>query len=328
MTTRWGIAGTGRIADVVAEDFAHVSDGELVAIGSRDADRAAEFGARHGGARGLTYRQLIDDPEVDAIYLGTPHPQHRDLALAAIAAGKAVLVEKAFTATVAGAEQVVDAARQAGVFCMEAMWTRFQPATVKARELIADGAIGEVRQVQADLGAYRAYDPSDRLFDPKLGGGAALDLGVYVLSIAQQFLGTPDKVTAHGELAPNGVDMSFGALLGYADGRVGVVTAGFDVASPGRAVVMGSDGSIELMPRFHHPTRLRVTPRQGDAYELELPASGRGYAHEFNAVDEYLAQGLTESPVMPLDDTLDVQRMLGQVTDQLGVQYEEGTVEV
>lgn len=328
MTTRWGIAGTGRIADVVAEDLAQLPDAELVAIGSRDAERATEFGARHGGARGLTYRGLMDDPEVDAVYLGTPHPQHRDLALAAIAAGKAVLVEKAFTATVAGAEEVVAAAREAGVFCMEAMWTRFQPATVKARELIADGAIGEVRQLQADLGAYRAYDPSDRLFDPKLGGGATLDLGVYVLSIAQQFLGTPQSVTAHGELAPNGVDMSFGALLGYQGGRVGVVTAGFDVASPGRAVIMGSDGSIELMPRFHHPTRLRVTPREGDAYELDLPVTGRGYHLEFAEVDRCLADGLTESPVMPLDDTLAVQRMLGEVTDQLGVRYEEGKVDL
>lgn len=328
MTTRWGIAGTGRICQVVAEDFAHVTDGELVAIGSRDAARAADFGARHGGARGLTYRQLVDDPEVDAIYIGTPHPQHRDLALAAIAAGKAVLVEKAFTATVAGTEQVVDAARQADVFCMEAMWTRFQPATVKARELIDGGAIGEVRQVQADLGAFRAYDPNDRLFDPELGGGATLDLGVYVLSIAQYFLGTPDRITAHGALAPNGVDMSFGALLGYSGGRVGVVTAGFDVASPGRTVVVGTEGSVELLPRFHHPTGLRVYPRDGESYELDLPTTGRGYGAEFNAVDECLAKGLTESPVMPLEDTVVVQRMLGAVTDQLGVGYREGSVDL
>ena len=146
------------------------------------------------------------DPEVDALYIATPHPQHLQLALAAIAAGKAVLVEKTFTATVAGAERLIDAARTAGVFAMEAMWTRFQPAIVEARRLVDEGAIGEVRQVQADLGVDRPYDPADRLFDPAQGGGALLDLGVYVVSFAQYFLGVPDRVEVVGSLAPTGVD--------------------------------------------------------------------------------------------------------------------------
>ncbi|OYO24917.1 oxidoreductase [Enemella dayhoffiae] len=321
MTVRWAIAGTGRIAEVVAEDFVNVPDAELVAIGSRDAGRAAEFGARFGGARGLSYADLVTADDVDAVYLGTPHPQHKQLALDCIAAGKATLVEKAFTATVADTEEVVTAARTAGVFCMEAMWTRFQPAVVEARRLVAEGTIGEVRQVQADLGAYRAYDPSDRLFDPQLGGGATLDLGVYVLSIAQHFLGTPDSIAAHGGLAPNGVDLSLGALLRYSGGRVGAVTAGFDVSSPGRAVLIGTRGSIELMPRFHHPTRLRVTPVDAEAYELDLPPTGRGYCHEFIEVNECLSGGRTESTVMPLSDTVTVQQMMAEVLDQLGVSY-------
>ena len=151
------------------------------------------------------------------VYIATPHPQHHAIALAAIEAGKSVLVEKTFTATVAGAEESSRLLSD-GVFAMEAMWTRFQPAIVAARELIDDGAIGEVRQVQADLGVNRPYDPSDRLFDPAQGGGAMLDLGVYVVSFAQYFLGTPDRVSVSGSLTPTGVDAEAGLLLGYDEG--------------------------------------------------------------------------------------------------------------
>ena len=158
-------------------------------------ERAQAFATQHDLAHAYgSYQEIMADAGVDAVYISTPHPQHHAIALAAIAAGKAALVEKTFTATVAGAEQVIAAARQRQVFVMEAMWTRFQPAIVAARALIDDGAIGEVRQLQADLGVDRPYDPSDRLFDPAQGGGAMLDLGVYVVSFAQYFLGSPDRI--------------------------------------------------------------------------------------------------------------------------------------
>jgi len=172
MSVRWGIAGPGRIAGSVARDFPHVPDAELAAVGSRSASRAQAFAADHGVPHAYgSYRDLVTSPEVDAIYVATPHPQHLGIALAALDAGKAVLVEKTFTATLAGARELVQRARERQLFCMEAMWTRFQPAIVAARELIADGAIGEVRGVQADLGVDRPFDPADRLFDPALGGG-------------------------------------------------------------------------------------------------------------------------------------------------------------
>src|SRR5688500_2457753 len=178
MTTRWGIAGTGKMAEAFIGDFAHVPDAEVVAIGSRTAERATVFADQHDVAGAFTYGDVLT-ADIDVLYIATPHPQHHDLALAAVRAGVPVLVEKSFTATLAGARRVVDAAREAEVFCMEAMWTRVQPAVLRAREMVAAGEIGDLLWVEADFGAYRAYDPTSRLFDPALGGGAVLDLGVY-----------------------------------------------------------------------------------------------------------------------------------------------------
>lgn len=326
VTTRWGIAGTGRMAETFLEDFVHVAEAEVVAIGSRTLDRAHEFAEEHD-AVGLTYAELVK-ADLDVLYLATPHPQHHDLALAAIRAGTPVLVEKAFTATLAGAHEVVTAARERGVFCMEAMWTRVQPAFLRARELVAAGEIGEVTSVHADLGAYRAYDPTGRLFDPALGGGAVLDLGVYVISIAQQFLGTPSGVVATGTMFPNGADASACLALTYDDGRGATLATSLTAATACRAVVMGTRGSIELGPQFHHPTRLVVRLNGEADLEINEPALGRGYAHEILHVDQCLAEGRTESPLMPLEDTLGVQWVMQEALGQLGISPAEGSVDL
>lgn len=325
MTTRWGIAGTGSMAATYLAEFEHVQDAEVVAIGSRTAARAVEFATEHGVAQGFSYADLMS-ADIDVLYIATPHPQHRDLALAAIAAGTPVVVEKAFTATLAGAEEVVAAARTADLFCMEAMWTRFQPAVVRARELVDDGAIGDLLMLQADLGAFREYDPADRLFDPHLGGGSILDLGVYVVSIAQHFLGTPDTVQATGTLFPNGTDASAVISMSYADGRAAGVMCSLTSETPGRAVVAGTKGSIEIEPRFHHPTFLTIRRNGQRPERLELPALGRGYTHQIAHVGECLAAGLKESPVIPLVDTLGVQWVMEEALRQLGIEASEGVV--
>jgi len=320
MTYRWGIAGTGKMADAFARDFAHVPDAVLAAVGSRRHEAAADFTGRYTIPRAHgSYRSLVDDPELDVIYVATPHPQHHAIAKAAIEAGKAVLVEKAFTATLAGAEELAALARDNGVFCMEAMWTRFQPAVVHARSLVAAGEIGEVRMVQADLGAYRVYDPTDRLFAPSLGGGTALDLGVYVISIAEHFLGRPDRVHVSGTTFPNGSDASLGLLLGYDDGRSATLLASLESETGGRAVVAGTGGSIEIVPRFHHPDTLIIRRNGRPAETVVREQLGHGYCLEAIEVNRCLAAGLTESPVMPLSDTLAVQWAMEQVLTQLGI---------
>ena len=200
---------------------------------------------------------------------------------------------------------------------MEAMWTRFQPAVVEAKRLVAAGEIGDLIAVQADLGAFRAYDPADRLFAPELGGGAVLDLGVYVISIAQHFLGTPDTVTATGTRYPNGVDASAVIHLAYDDGRGASLACALTSETPGTAVVWGTGGSIELGPRFHHPRHIVVRRNGAEAETIDLPPASHGLSLEADEVNRCVAAGLTESPTMPLADTIDVQWVMEEVLGQI-----------
>jgi predicted dehydrogenase len=232
-------------------------------------------------------------------------------------------VEKAFTATTAGAAEIVDLARATGCFVMEAMWTRFQPVVVAMRELIADGAIGEVRAVQADLGVRREFDPADRMFDPALGGGAMLDLGVYVVSFAQMLLGTPDTVQVSGSLFDNGADAESGLLLGWADGRSASLTISMRCPLPGAARVFGTEGWIDVLPRFHHPDTIVLHRAGADPETITRPPLGRGYAHELIEVTEGVRAGRGESPTMPLADTLAVQQVLDDALAALGIRYAE-----
>ncbi|OHU77098.1 Gfo/Idh/MocA family protein [Mycobacteroides chelonae] len=323
-TIRWGIIGPGRIAGNVARDFPLTPGAELIAVASRSAERARDFAETHRIPRAFgSYRELLADPDVDAVYIATPHPQHRQAAIAALTAGKAILVEKAFTATAAGAQQIIDIARARGVFAMEAMWTRFQPAIVAAKNLVDDGAIGEVRQVQADLGVDRPFDPDDRLFSPTLGGGALLDLGVYVVSLAQYFLGDPAAVVAHGSLFPTGVDAEAGLLLRYDDGRTATLLCSLLHHTPGQARIFGTEGWIDILPRFHHPREIVLHRKGSDPESIVKPPVGGGYSHELAEVTGCLLEGSAQSTVMPLADTLAVQRVLNTACEQLGVHHRE-----
>ena len=298
-----------------AADFARVTNGELVAVASRDQARASAFAATHGipKAHG-SYAALVADPDVDAVYIATPHPQHVDIALAALAAGKAILVEKAFTSTVADTERIIQTARATGVFAMEAMCAQTSRMPGTNRVHIADGAIGQLRTIQGDLTAFRGYDPADRLFDPALGGGAVLDLGVYVLSLTQHLLGTPERLYAVGGTYPSGVEGEFGVLLGYADGRSATLSGGFTAYGPGRMMLAGTEGWIDVHPRFHRGGSYTLWRAKELVHTREF---GSGYAHEVIHVGECLAQGLTESPIMPLADTLTVQRLMAEVLEQI-----------
>jgi predicted dehydrogenase len=310
----------------VLPDFAHVPGASVVAVASRSAERARNFANRFGIERAYgSYGAIVADDEVDVLYIATPHPQHHEVALAAIRTGKALLVEKSFTATVAGAEEVVTAARERGVFVMEAMWTRFQPAIVAARRLVDEGAIGEVRQLQADLGVDQPYDPRHRLFDPAQGGGAMLDLGVYPVSFAHYFLGAPASIDVVGSLAPTGVDLEAGMLLGYPDGRSASILMSLRNPTPGAAQIFGTGGWIEVSPRFHHPRTVILHRTGRDPETIGQPPLGKGYSHELIEVTEGVRAGRTESAVMPLADTLAVQRTLNYACEQLGVFHAEAT---
>ncbi len=321
-TLRWGILATGAIAALIAEDLDHVSGARKVAVASRDLERAKGFADRFGVERPYgSHQELLADPEVDAVYIATPHAHHHQVTSAAVAAGKHVLVEKAFTCSLAAAEDLVSRIRGAGVFGMEAMWTRFQPGLARAHELVADGAIGEVRAVQADLGFPTAAAASHRLLDPAQGGGALLDLGVYPVSFAQWFLGRAETVRAVGRFGPSGVDVEAGLLLSYPGDRHAVISCGLTSASPGQAAIVGTAGRIVVPPRFHHPSQVRLERVDHEPEIIENPLIGRGYSHELMHMAECVAHGRTESPVMPLNDTLAVMRVLDTALEQLGAPH-------
>lgn len=327
---RWGIVGPGRIARGVAADFEHVPGATLAGVASRSVQRSAAFAADFGVEKSYgSYGEIIADPDIDALYISTPHPQHHAIALAAIASGKHLLVEKSFTATVAGTEDIIDAARDQGVFVMEAMWTRFQPTMVEVRRRVDAGDIGDVRAVQADLGVDRPYDPADRLFNPDLGGGAILDLGVYVVSLAQWFLGEPDVIHVVGSQAPTGVDLEAAMLLGFGEGRSASLVASLRQESPGSARIIGTKGVIDVPPRFHHPKSAVVTLHGQEPETIDAPPAGTGYSHELIEVTERIQGGHLQSEVMPFADTLAVQRILNNAAEQLGVFHrEDATVQV
>ena len=329
MTVRWGVVGPGRIASKVVGDAPLVPGAEFVAVASRSAERAQAFASAHGIPRAYdSYQAILDDDGVDVLYIATTHPQHRAIALAALRAGKAILVEKAFTVTPEATREIVDLATATGTFAMEAMWTRFQPAVVRMRELIKGGALGEVRSVQGELCVQASQDPSDRFYNPAIGGGAVFDLSVYPISFAQMVLGTPDIVHAHGVLTDTGVDLEESMLLGFPGGRSASLFCSLRAASPGQMRVYGTEGWIDVLPRFHHPDTIVLHRHDAEPETIVAPRTGGGYAHELIEVTECVAAGKPQSDVMPLADTVAVQDVMGDVVLELGVRIEEGPAQL
>ena len=319
---RWGILGAGGIAATVGDDIAATPGNVLVAVAARDLDRAQAFAHRHRVERAYgSYDELVADPDVDVVYIATTHAQHRDVALLALRAGKPVLVEKAFTLNAAQAREVVDEARASGVFCMEAMWTRFNPLIRRARELALGGAIGDIVSVRADLSKLFPYSPDHRLYDLSAGGGALLDLGVYPVTVAYLFLGRPDSIQALATLAPTGADITVLQQWGYDDGRLAQLYCSAAGPSPFGALINGTGGTIGIEPRVHRPARLVVRTDDGEQVITTNPAPGNGYQAQVAEVARCLRAGELESPDVPLDETVEIMTVLDDVRRQIGVRY-------
>ena len=314
---RWGILGTGGIAMVFVSDLKLTDSGVVGAVGSRSqgsADRFAdEFGIER---RHSSYESLVADPAVDVVYVATPHPMHRDNAILALNAGKPVLVEKPFAMNASEATEIVTAARQRGLFAMEAMWTRFLPQVAVIRDWLEQGALGEIVTVTADHGQWFAEDPGFRLFAPQLGGGALLDLGVYPVSFASMILGTPDRIVSISAPAFTGVDAQTSMLFGYEGGAQAVLTCTLRAKSPTRASIVGTDAMIDLDGDFYAPTAVTLVPRQGKPTRVVSTHEGRGLRHQADEVARRLAAGALESPLMPLDETISIMDTMDRVLAQ------------
>ncbi len=319
---RWGILGTGGIAGTFAADLPLVPGAELAAVGSRTSAAAAAFAERHGFARSHgSWAELAADPGVDVIYVATPHAFHFDAAMTCLAGGKAVLCEKPMTLDLRSSTELVREARARGLFLMEAMWMRCNPAVRRIVELVRDGAIGEVTSVQADFGLQGPFAATHRLRDPALGGGALLDLGVYPLNLADLILGSPASVHSWARLTPEGVDDNTGMLLGYSSGAVAALTCSLVGETRNAASITGTLGRIDL-PRGFFVPRSFVLNRAGAApEEISYPFEGTGYQYEAAEVQRCLAAGVPESPLMPHATTLEIMTLMDTIRAEIGVAY-------
>lgn len=311
---RWGFIGTGRIAQTFARDLALIDEGEVAAVGSRRLDSANVFGDEFNVPRRYgSYEALVQDPEIDAVYVSTPHPMHFDNAALALEHDKPVLVEKAFTMNGAQARELVAMARSRNIFMMEAMWTRFLPHVVALRDLVERGDLGEIVMVEADHGKWFAHDRASRLFAPELGGGALLDLGVYPVSFASMLLGTPSRMVTMVDPAFTGVDGQASMIFGYDSGAQALLTCTSAARSATRACITGTAARIEIDADFYAPTSFRLITREGDVTPFSFDVAPRGLRFQAIEVARCLHEGLVESPVMPLDETVAIMETLEKV---------------
>lgn len=322
MTLRWGILGTGWIAGQMTGDLL-LTGHAVTAVGSRTEESARAFATEHGipNVHG-SYAELVADPEVDAIYVATPHPAHHEHGMLALEAGKHVLMEKPFTINADEARELVETAASRGLVILEAMWTRWLPHMVRVREIIASGVLGDVRTVLADHTQNLPDDPSHRIQNPDLGGGALLDLGIYPISFAWDVLGEPIGITAISSPTATGVDRQTGILLSYGEGRQAVLHTALDTLGPNVASVLGTEGRIDIDGVWYTPTTFRVIDGEGTVIETwENDVPGRGMQFQADALEALVASGTLSGDVLSVDETVAIMGTLDTIREQIGLRY-------
>jgi predicted dehydrogenase len=317
---RWGFLSAGGIAVAVAEDFL-IAGLTIQAVGARDLDKANEFADRFSiPNRHKGYEALVNDPEVDVIYVSTIHPFHKRDALLALNAGKHLLVEKPFTINAREAEEVRTLAKSKGLFVMEAMWTRFLPSMDAIFDVINSGALGEIELFTADHSQALTHVP--RLLQRDLGGGALLDLGIYPVSMAHRIFGKPAVITAKARLNSEKVDATTSMIFEYDGGRQATMTTSFLGAGPVNSSIIGSLARIDIDGSFYAQTSFRVVNRSGEimkSYNEKIEGQGRQY--QAMHVEKCVSQGLVESPVMSLAESVEIMQVMDAVRSQIGVTY-------
>lgn len=323
MSIHWGILGTGKIAHLVASDLRRLPDATLTAVGSRSPDRAEAFGDQFDiPQRYGSYEAFVSDEDVDVVHVATPHPCHLDHATMALEAGRAVLCEKPLTINARRAEQLIETARAHDQFLMEAMWTRFLPVMEVVRALIREKrAVGDVHLMQADIGVVEAFDPDHRLFDPALGGGALLDLGVYPMAFAFDLFGPPDEVTSSVVLGETGVDEQCAVIFRYEDGRQAVWHASLRADAGRTCVIAGTEGRLRGRRAWWKGDPFDLETNDGTKETVARSFEGNGYQFEAAHVMQCLREGRTESPVMSLDESHALLQTADALRAEWGVTY-------
>jgi predicted dehydrogenase len=321
---RWGILGTGKIARAFCQGLKFVPDAELVAVGSRSESSAKkfaeEFDVPHLHA---AYSLLAQDPDVDIIYVATPHAVHAENMRLCLEAGKAVLCEKPFTINASQAKSVIDLARKKNIFLMEAMWTRYIPLIVKLRELVSEGIIGDLKFLEVGMGFIAPRnDPSKYFFDPNMGGGILLDGGSYAVSLASMiFQSRPSRISSMAFLGDAGVDEQSAIIFGYEGDPLAVLYLSFSTRIPPAFRIMGSKGRITVHPPLFNPTKMTITDANQVDELMEIPFIGNGYNYEIEEAMRCLRESKMESDIMPLAESLDVMSTMDEIRSQWNLKY-------
>jgi len=318
---KWGILGPGGIARAFATDLQNLDGHVVAAVGSRTLSNAQAFAKTFGGTAYGSYGELVADPTVDAIYVATPHPAHKENVISALNAGKAVLCEKPFSVSSKEAEEMVAAAEKNNVALMEAMWARFLPHYGQVRQIVASGILGKILTVHADHGQRLADQNIPRLVEPSLAGGALLDLGIYPVSFAHMILGNPVKITASGVLTEKGVDAQTSMIFDYPDGAQAVLNTTMIEQTPCRAVVAGVNGWLEIDRVFYTPTSMRVTLFDGSVQQYPNSYVGSGLREQAEAFKQLVLSGKKQSEILNWIDTVDIMKTLDTVRSQIGLRY-------
>ncbi|HEY0743650.1 MAG TPA: Gfo/Idh/MocA family oxidoreductase [Chryseosolibacter sp.] len=321
---RWGILGAGKIANKFASDLRWVEDAELKAIGSQDKARGENFAKTHNIPIVYnSYEALASSTEIDVIYVATPHGFHHKHVMLCLEHGKAVLCEKAFALNSAQVNEMVELATRKKVFLMEAFWTKFIPQYETVKSMIDRGDIGEIKLIQADFG-FRALPPlAQRLYDPELGGGSLLDIGIYPVFFALSLLGKPVELNAIMTSYPSGVDEQIVVNMKFANGALAVLWSTFAADTATEAMIAGTTGRIHMRNRFHNPVgHIEHVKGRDEVLPVDVKREeGFGYQFEARHVGECLRKGLTQSPVFSLQDSVLLMDTLDRIRKSAGIQY-------
>ena len=320
-TFNWGILGPGGIARAFAADLQSLAGHSVAAVGSRTLSNAEEFVSTFGGKAYGSYEELVADESVDAIYVATPHPAHKENVVLALNAGKPVLCEKPFAVNAQEAQEMVAAAVANNVALMEAMWSRFLPHYALVREIVASGILGKILTVHADHGQRLADQNIPRLVDPLLAGGALLDLGIYPVSFAHMILSNPTKITASGVLTDRGVDGQTSMIFDYSSGAQAILNTTMLEQTPCRAVVAGVNGRLEIDRVFYSPTSMRVTLFDGTVKQYPNTYVGHGIREQAEEFKQLVLSEKQQSEILNWKDTVDIMKTLDTVRSQIGLRY-------
>ncbi len=318
----WGIIGPGKIAHKFAQDITQSKNMQIHAVASRSLERAQSFASQYGAKYSFgTYEEIVHCPDLDIVYVATPHVSHCKNTLMCLEQKIAVLCEKPFAMNTLEVRQMIDMSRKMNTFLMEAFWTRFLPTTKKILELIREDKIGELVSVKADFGFKPAFDPGGRLFNRELGGGSLLDIGIYPVFLALLLLGKPAKIHAGANLGETGVDVDCGILFQYSNGKMAHLHSTILAQTKTEAFIYGSKGTIHIQSRWHEPTWFSLILENQRPQNFHFDQFSNGYNYEAEEAVKCLTEGKTESELLPLDFSLDLIQVLDEIRAKAGIFY-------